>query len=532
MRERSSEVAMNESGRSGWTLPARVLSMALVIIGTVGVSAGTEASPSTAPGALYDAILPDLRAAVATSTAGELSTYEIDVRLDVAASTLVGRERVSYVNTTDTPLDEVYFRLFPNAAYYDEGGVVISKLRVGGRAIASPELVVEETALRVPLPATLAAGDEIEIALDFAATVPGNSSGSYGIFNRDDASGTWVLSDWYPIVAGYEADQGWSLDRPTAFGDPTFAEAALYDVSLTTPADLVVVASGSAIEETTEGEATRRRIVTGPARDFALVVDADFVAVSAEAGGTTVTAYAPSDAITGAEATLAYAKQVLAAYSARLGAYPYAELDLVATPLAGALGVAWTGILFIAGDRLYPNHDPTAGPGTPLEFTVAHEVGHQWWGVNVGSDTNDHAFMVEGLTNYLSAVALDWLHGAEVGDEAFDRYVVRPFAGLVRAGEDGVANLPTTEDEDARQRSAIIYGKAAFGFHAIREEIGDDAFFTGLRVYAEANAFLVTAPADLRAAWETASGQDLDALWTHWFEEAEATLDEIEALAP
>ena len=41
-------------------------------------------------------------------------------------------------------------------------------------------------------------------------------------------------------------------------------------------------------------------------------------------------------------------------------------------------------------------------------------------------------------------------------DEALDRYVVRPFAGLVRAGADGVADLPTTDDEDARQRSTII----------------------------------------------------------------------------
>jgi aminopeptidase N len=38
-------------------------------------------------------------------------------------------------------------------------------------------------------------------------------------------------------------------------------------------------------------------------------------------------------------------------------------------------------------------------------------------------------------------------------------------------------------------------------------------------------------PADLRAAFETASGQDLDALWSHWFDEAAMTHEEIEEIA-
>jgi aminopeptidase N len=38
-------------------------------------------------------------------------------------------------------------------------------------------------------------------------------------------------------------------------------------------------------------------------------------------------------------------------------------------------------------------------------------------------------------------------------------------------------------------------------------------------------------PDDLRAAFETASGQDLDALWSHWFDEAAMTQEEIEEIA-
>jgi aminopeptidase N len=38
-------------------------------------------------------------------------------------------------------------------------------------------------------------------------------------------------------------------------------------------------------------------------------------------------------------------------------------------------------------------------------------------------------------------------------------------------------------------------------------------------------------PDDLRAAFETASGKDLDALWSHWFDETAMTHEEIEEIA-
>ena len=38
-------------------------------------------------------------------------------------------------------------------------------------------------------------------------------------------------------------------------------------------------------------------------------------------------------------------------------------------------------------------------------------------------------------------------------------------------------------------------------------------------------------PAELQAAFEAASGQDLQGLWTHWFDESAMTDAEIENLA-
>src|SRR5215211_4781754 len=107
---------------------APFLAIVLFTTGSLSVANAVAASPAVATGALYDGILPDLRDGIVAATAGELGTYELDVRLGVAASSLSGRERVTFVNATDGSIDEVYFRLFPNAAYYEEGGVTVSDL--------------------------------------------------------------------------------------------------------------------------------------------------------------------------------------------------------------------------------------------------------------------------------------------------------------------------------------------------------------------------------------------------------------------
>ena len=59
-----------------------------------------------------------------------------------------------------------------------------------------------------------------------------------------------------------------------------------------------------------------------------------------------------------------------------------------------------------------------------------------------------------------------------------------------------------------RHLSTLAYGKGALGFLAIRNAIGDDAFIERWRSYADAFRLGIAEPADLLAAFETASGQE------------------------
>lgn len=119
--------------------------------------------------------------ASAERAAGELSFVSMDVTLNPVANAIGGEMIVTWRNPATNPLDEVWFRLFPNAYYYGEGNLAVADVVVDGAAVI-PELALDDTALRVPLPHPVAPGETAEIVMAFTSVVPADSTGSYGIF--------------------------------------------------------------------------------------------------------------------------------------------------------------------------------------------------------------------------------------------------------------------------------------------------------------------------------------------------------------
>ncbi len=501
---------------------ARVL-LAVLLATTVALA---DQSAFAAPDS-YLGIVSGLRDEIRQETGGRLSSYHMDVRLDPVASTISGRLRLRFINAFDQALSDLAFRLYPNAPYYDEGALRLRDARVGSDTV-QPVYEADDTVMRLPLASPLQPGDQITIHLRFETVVPMDSHGTYGIFTRDSQRGTWVLADWYPIVAGYEPGRGWRVDPPTDLGDPTFSQAALYDVSITTPPDLTVVATGDDVEQTAKGGATTRRFVSGPAREFTLVIDDDYVASSVTVAGTRVTMFRnPGADNDRAALALDAAAQALAAYASRYGPYPYTELDVVETELAGALGVSWAGIIFLDSSELLARPPASDLDTQRFVFTVAHEVGHQWWGGTIGVNSNDHPFLVEGLTNYLAIICLADLLGQDVARQQLRQQIVQPYLAAIEHYGDGVASRPAAAPQDGPPNGVLIYGKAALGFLAIQIELGDEAFFAALRDLAEQRSFGITSPAEVRQFFERSAGVSLAEIWRFWFDAAEATPEDV-----
>jgi aminopeptidase N len=370
--------------------------------------------------------------------------------------------------------------------------------------------------------------------MTFSTIVPENVAAGFGVFQHDTASGVWNLANWYPILAGWEPGTGWYLQEPTQFGDPTFAETATYDVSVSLPDDLALVSTG----ETTNTQLGMLGfrdvfITTGPAREFAMTLLPGDVATSeARAGNVTVRVSLPaSGTVPGlAEFMADTAADALDTYEDWLGEYPSSELDLSVAQLSGASGVSWSGLTWFGLDPITRDGEFSDDERTSLAFVILHEVGHQWFADVVGSNNNDHGFMTEGLVQALAVLGAAELYGDERAELYLQAWVAGPYSSLLNDERDGIADAPLTDDTNGVIRSLLVYGKAGVGFIAIHNEIGEEAFLDGLALYASEYRFALSTPEDLQSALEDACRCDIDATWTFWFEQDDATRADLDAV--
>jgi aminopeptidase N len=146
--------------------------------------------------------------------------------------------------------------------------------------------------------------------------------------------------------------------------------------------------------------------------------------------------------------------------------------------------------------------------GVAEESTVVHELAHQWVGDSVTPETWRDIWLNEGFAMYS-----EWLwaeeRGGRTAQQQFDTVLARPAENAFWATPPGD---PGAEHLFAR----AVYQRGAATLHALRGEIGDEAFFVLLRRWATDNADGNVDTADLVALAEEVSGQDLDTLFTVW----------------
>jgi aminopeptidase N len=69
---------------------------------------------------------------------------------------------------------------------------------------------------------------------------------------------------------------------------------------------------------------------------------------------------------------------------------------------------------------------------------------------------------------------------------------------------------------ESRTFRALVYNKGAAVLHMLRREIGDEAFFGGVKKFYADNRFKKASTDDLRRAMELASGRDLSRFFERW----------------
>jgi aminopeptidase N len=185
------------------------------------------------------------------------------------------------------------------------------------------------------------------------------------------------------------------------------------------------------------------------------------------------------------------APEMVQRYTDLFGPFPYEKLANVQSSTRFG-GMENSSAIFYTGQGL--------ADGTLSEATVAHEIVHQWFGDAVTETSWTHLWLSEGFATYFAAYRRHLAEDREqiVASPVSDRPVVDRYASLY--------DLLNTNS----------YQKGGWVLHMLRQRLGDEDFFEGVREYVRRHRHGTALTADLRAAFEDVSGDDLETFFQQW----------------
>ena len=145
---------------------------------------------------------------------------------------------------------------------------------------------------------------------------------------------------------------------------------------------------------------------------------------------------------------------------------------------------------------------------------IAHETAHQWFGDAVTQREWPHIWLSEGFATYFAAL---WTERSR-GDAAF-KTEMRNIREVILSDTGAVISRPVIDTIETTLTSLLnrnSYEKGGFVLHMLRSQIGDSAFFRGVREYYTKHKHGNALTADLQAALEKSSGRKLGAFFDQW----------------
>lgn len=452
-----------------------------------------------------------------------LSTYTINLTFDDGSKTLLGTQKVEYVNNCDTTLDCVEFNLYPNAfrqgatyspvalRYFDtaypngfsQGKIDILSVSVNGSSVETKVEGTDENILNVPLADELYPDDSVDIEMTFEVLLP-NCLHRFGYGDN-----TYNFGNFYPVACVYENGEFYE-ENYGCNGDPFYSDMANYEVSLSFDDDFVLATSGEKTSEKIENGQKTVCVSADVVRDFAFVLSRKFSVLSAKAGETTVYYYYYDDE--NAERSLQTALNAIQTFSDLFGEYPYKTFSVAKTN-------------FIHGGMEYPNlvyiSDAVESTSDYLNVIV-HETAHQWWYNMVGSNACEYAWLDEGLTEFSTLMFYRYNDGYDVNEQeslnaSLSSYIL--FSEIYKSVYGDFDSTMTRNVNDFSGDMAytyVTYVKGVLFFDNLEETVGKKNFLKALKLYFKQNKYKNATPDDLISAFEVVTKRNLEGFFSSW----------------
>ncbi|MDG1333716.1 MAG: M1 family metallopeptidase [Crocinitomicaceae bacterium] len=489
--------------------------------------------------------------------------YTIDVRLDDKTHELFGKEEFEYINNSPDNLDKIMIHLWPNA--YSDGHTALANqqyaqndedLRLGSDSmkgyIDSLDFRINGSPVKwsfdeehpdictIHLPVPLKPGEHISISTPFHVKIPSGRISRLGHIGQ-----SYQITQWYPKPAVYDKD-GWHA-MPYLNQGEFYSEYGSFDVRITLPENYVVGATGdlqteSEIEfmnaraektatdlSSDKGRSTNNdfpesssqsktiRFTQKNVHDFAWFADKRYWVLKgnvelphSKRNVTSWALFTPNNWKLWQNA-IEYINDGTYFYSKWNGDYPYNNVTAVDGTISAGGGMEYPNVTVIGN----------SGNAMTLEIVIVHEVGHNWFYGQLGSNERDHGWMDEGMntlnemryiqTKYPDNTNLsDMLLGGRMHLDDLDHHdsgdlSYRVFAWL---GEDQPVETKSAEFSPANY-GIVMYQKTGLLFFYLKDYLGEELFDKCAMEYYRAWEFKHPSPSDMRASYEKTSGKDL-----------------------
>ncbi|MCI4671836.1 MAG: M1 family metallopeptidase [Bacteroidia bacterium] len=145
---------------------------------------------------------------------------------------------------------------------------------------------------------------------------------------------------------------------------------------------------------------------------------------------------------------------------------------------------------------------------------ISHELAHQWWGNSLTCKNWKHFWLNEGFATYMSAAYNEHRFGKTQYDKDINNYR-RLYEQIKSKGGDKALVFPDWDHPSKDDRN-LVYFKGAYVLHLLREKLGDEAFWKGIKHYSKSYHRKAVSTEDFQMAMEEASGKSLTAFFNRW----------------
>lgn len=503
--------------------------------------------------------------------------YELHADLNTQAKVLGATEIITYTNNSPGALTSLWVQLDQNTYRKDSrarlmsgntrrgrrggaealvatpstDGIVFETVEIeSGKQTTKADYLVDDTRMQIRLAEPLhGKGGQLKIHIKYHYTIPGAWGGrpSWGTSKQGDI---FDMAQWYPRMCVFDDLRGW--DTLPYIGAEFYLEYGHFDYYVTVPSNMIVAGSGELVNpkdvltktqidrlaQAAKSDATvyirKPEEVTDPAsrpkqdgtltwhfhmdhtRDVAWSASPAFVWDAARMnlpnGKTSLamSVYPPESVGPNKwDKSTEYVKNSIENFSKHW--YPY-EWPTAVSVAGFSTGMEYPGMVF----------DGIDDKDAFLFWVTAHEIGHDWFPMIVGSNERRNAFMDEGFNTFIDIEESDLYANGKYGPKRDGEYSAggEPPDMILKLMDNPEA--PTLMFEADAYTGAlghpVSYFKGAYGMVLLREQIlGPERFDRAFRKYIRDWAYKHPSPSDFFREMESEGGEDLSWFWNGWY---------------